>query len=81
MDSIDNNSKTILVQYIERIERLEKEKSEISDDIKNILTEAKGYGFVPSIIKQVIKARKMDIDQLNEKEALFELYKNAVGLE
>jgi len=81
MDSIDNDTKQILKQYIERIERLEEEKNNINNDIKDLLLDAKAKGFVPNIIKQVIKVRKMDTDKLNEQEALFELYKNAVGLE
>jgi uncharacterized protein (UPF0335 family) len=81
MESIDSNTKEILKQYIEKIERLEEERNAISNDIKDLLLDAKAKGFVPNIIKQVIKARKMDADTLNEQEALFELYKNAVGLE
>ena len=81
MDSIDNDTKQILKQYIERIERLEEEKNNINNDIKDLLLDAKAKGFVPNIIKQVIKVRKMDADKLSEQEALFELYKNAVGLE
>lgn len=81
MDSIDNDTKQILKQYIERIERLEEEKNNINNDIKDLLLDAKSKGFVPNIIKQVIKVRKMDTDKLNEQEALYELYKNAVGLE
>ncbi|MSO14064.1 DUF2312 domain-containing protein [Rickettsiales endosymbiont of Trichoplax sp. H2] len=81
MDSIDNETRKILKQYIERIERLEEEKNNINNDIKDLLVEAKAKGFVPNIIKQVIKARKMDTEKLNEQEALFELYKNAIGLE
>ncbi|WPX95980.1 DUF2312 domain-containing protein [Candidatus Bandiella euplotis] len=81
MESIDNNTKELLKQYIEKIERLEEERNLISNDIKDLLLDAKAKGFVPNIIKQVIKARKMDADTLNEQEALFELYKNAVGLE
>ena len=81
MDSIDNETRKILKQYIERIERLEEEKNNINNDIKDLLVEAKAKGFVPNIIRQVIKARKMDTEKLNEQEALFELYKNAIGLE
>jgi uncharacterized protein (UPF0335 family) len=81
MDSIDNETRKILKQYIERIERLEEEKNNINNDIKDLLVEAKAKGFVPNIIRQVIRARKMDTEKLNEQEALFELYKNAIGLE
>ena len=81
MESIDNNTKEILKQYIEKIERLEEERKAIGNDIKDLLLDAKAKGFVPNIIKQVIRARKMDPSALTEQEALFELYKNAVGLE
>jgi uncharacterized protein (UPF0335 family) len=81
MESIDNNTKEILKQYIEKIERLEEERNAIGNDIKDLLLDAKAKGFVPNIIKQVIRARKMDPSALTEQEALFELYKNAVGLE
>ena len=72
MDSIDNETRKILKQYIERIERLEEEKNNINNDIKDLLVEAKAKGFVPNIIRQVIRARKMDTEKLNEQEALFE---------
>ncbi|MFQ3306780.1 MAG: hypothetical protein ACI8ZF_000010 [Candidatus Midichloriaceae bacterium] len=81
MNAIDSNGKEILKQYIERIERLEEEKNNISNDIRDLLLDAKAKGFVPSIIKKVIRARKMDSEKLNEEEALFELYKDVVGLE
>ena len=81
MNSIDNETRKILKQYIERIERLEEEKNNINNDIKDLLVEAKAKGFIPNIIRQVIRARKMDAEKLNEQEALFELYKNAIGLE
>ena len=58
-----------------------KKRININNDIKDLLIDAKAKGFVPNIIRQVIKARKMDTDKLNEQEALFELYKNAIGLE
>ena len=80
MDSIDSNTKEILKQYIERIERLEEEKMNINNDIKDLFLEAKAKGFVPSIMKQVIKFKKMDTNKLNEQEALLELYRNAIGL-
>ncbi len=37
--------------------------------------------FMPNIIKQVVKYRKMDADQLSEKVVLLDFYKNAVDLE
>ena len=36
-----------LVQYIERVERLEEEKAGLMEDIKEVYGEAKGAGFDP----------------------------------
>ena len=64
---------------IERIENLEKEKAQITDDIKEVYAEAKGNGFDTKTIKQVIRIRKMDADDVQEQEALLDLYLNALG--
>lgn len=69
-----------LKQFIERIERLEQEKKEIAEHIRDIFSEAKSNGFEPKIMKQVIRARKMNKDDLAEEEALLDTYKRAIGL-
>jgi len=70
-----------LRSYIERIERLEEEKAALAADIKDVFDEAKGNGFDVKIMRQVLKLRKMDKDDLQEQEHLLELYKRAIGLE
>lgn len=50
-------------EYIERIERLEQEKKDVQQDIKEVYIEAKQNGFNKKAIKQVIKYRKMDPDE------------------
>ena len=69
-----------LKSFIERIERLEEEKNALSGDIKEVYTEAKGNGFEPKIMRQIIKIRKMDKDALDEQESLLDLYKRALGM-
>jgi len=69
-----------LKSFVERIERLDEEKRALSEDIKEIYAEAKGNGFAPKIIRQIIKIRKMDKDKLDEEETLLELYKRALGM-
>jgi len=78
---IDGVSGDILKQYIERIERLEQEKFDISSQIKDVYSEAKSDGLEPKIMKQVIKIRKMKKEDIDEQEALFEIYKKALGME
>jgi uncharacterized protein (UPF0335 family) len=69
-----------LKSFIERIERLEEEKSGLSGDIKEVYAEARGNGFEPKIMRQIIKIRKMDKDALDEQESLLDLYKRALGM-
>ena len=66
---------------IERIERLEEEKKAISDDIKDVYSEAASTGYDKKILRQVIKLRKMRADERQEMEAVLEAYMCALGME
>jgi len=69
-----------LKQYISRIEKLNSDKAEVSDDIKQVFDEAKANGFDTKIMKQVIKLKKLDKDSLAEQEAILELYRSALDI-
>ena len=69
-----------LKSFIERIERLEEEKRGLSGDIKEVYAEAKGSGFEPKIMRQIIKLRRMDKADVDEEESLLDLYKRALGM-
>ena len=69
-----------LKSFIERVERLEEEKRALAEDIKEVYAEAKGVGFDIKIMRQIIKIRKMDQDELDEQETLLDVYKRALGM-
>ena len=69
-----------LKSFIERIERLEEEKKALANDIKEVYAEAKGTGFDTKIMRQLIRLRKMDKDDLDEQESLIDIYKRALGM-
>ena len=69
-----------LNQFIERIERLEEEKSALMADIKDVYAEAKATGFEPKVMRQVVRLRAMDSDLLIEQDALLDTYRDALGL-
>ncbi|WP_232844918.1 DUF2312 domain-containing protein [Paracoccus onubensis] len=69
-----------LRQFVERIERLEQEKKDIADQIKEVFAESKSRGFDAKALKSIISLRKKDKDQLAEEEAVLELYKEALGM-
>ena len=69
-----------LRSFIERIERLEEEKRALAADIKEVYAEAKGNGFDARIMRQLIRLRRMDKDDLDEQETMLDVYKRALGM-
>ncbi len=70
-----------LRSFIERYERLEAEKKEVADQQKEVMAEAKGRGYDVKVLRKVIALRKRDKDDIAEEEAVFEMYKAALGME
>ena len=70
-----------LRSFIERYERLEAEKQDIADQQKDVLAEAKGCGYDTAILREIIKLRKMDPQDRAEKEAILQVYLEALGLD
>jgi uncharacterized protein (UPF0335 family) len=63
---------------VERIERVEEEIKSLNDDKKEIYLEAKGNGFDVKILREVIRLRKQDQKERDEKETLLEVYLHAL---
>lgn len=80
-ESVDKATASRLKSIIERVERLEEEKSALAEDIKEIFGEAKATGFDVKIIRQIIRLRKIELDKRREAEILLETYKAAIGME
>ena len=68
-----------LTAYIQRIERLEADKDNITVDIREIYKEAEGTGFDPKIMRKVVSERKKDEGERQEYQALFDLYWDKTG--
>ncbi len=75
-----SNSDQQLRLLIERIERLEEEKKGIADDIRDVYSEAKAHGYDAKIMRQIVRLRKMPINDRREMEAVLDMYKNALGI-
>lgn len=69
-----------LRQFVERIERLEEEKRNIAEDIKQVFQEAKSTGFDVPAIREILKLRKKEQSEIEEAEYLLETYKRALGM-
>lgn len=69
-----------LRSLIERIERLEDEKSAIASDIKDVKLEARSAGFDVKILNTILKLRKMNTADRDEQEYLLDVYKKALDM-
>lgn len=78
-DVLNQAAQGQLKSIIERIERLESEKAEIAEQIKEVFGEAKGNGFDVKILRMVVRIRKQDRAKRMETEAILDLYLSAIG--
>lgn len=78
-DILNQAAQGQLKSIIERIERLEQEKSEVAEQIKEVFAEAKGNGFDVKVLRKVVKIRKQDRAKRLEEEAICDLYLSALG--
>lgn len=69
-----------LRSFVERIERLEEEKKEVADQIKEVFAELKAEGFDTTAVRAIVRRRKQDPDTVAEQEAVIELYLSALGM-
>ncbi len=74
------SSSNQLKAFVERLEKLEEEKATISEDIKEVLSEAKSSGFDPKIIKKVLSLRRQDAKKRAEEQAVLAVYMDALGM-
>lgn len=68
-----------LRQFIERIERLDEEKSALTADIKEVYAQAKSQGFETKAVRQIVRLRKKDRQEREEEQAVVDLYLAAIG--
>ena len=82
MSDIGHNSGIVgeqLNSFVDRIERLNTEKTTIGTDIKSVFEEAKSSGYDVKILRKVIALRKREASEIEEEEALISTYLHALG--
>lgn len=70
-----------LRSFIERVEKLEDDKSLIATDIKEVYAEAKARGYDTKILRKIIALRKRDRDDIAEEQAVLSMYAEALGMD
>jgi uncharacterized protein (UPF0335 family) len=69
-----------LRQFVERYERLEAERKDLGEQMKDVMAEARARGYDVKVLKKLIALRKRDSAEISEEEAILELYKSALGM-
>ena len=67
-----------LRSFVERIEQVEEEIKGLTEAKKEIFDEAKGEGYDVKILKEVIRLRKQDRTERDERDSLLDTYLHAI---
>ena len=70
-----------LREFIERYEALAAERRDIADQQKEVMAEAKAFGYDTKIIRLILNLRSRDVNDVAEESALVEIYKRELGME
>mgnify|MGYP000362429360 CR=1 FL=1 len=76
----DTTTGAELRSFIQRYETLSKEKTAVADQQKDVLAEAKGRGYDVAILREIIKRRAMDPEDLAAHQAVLETYLAELGM-
>lgn len=78
-DVLNSTAQGQLKSIVDRVERLEVEKAEIMEQIKEVYNEAKGNGFDVKVLKKVVRLRKKDRAARQQEDTVTDLYLSAIG--
>lgn len=69
-----------LNEIVRRVERLEEQRAELAEDVKEVLLEAKNLGYDVKIIKKIIAMRKKSPEDIQREQDLIDSYMAALGM-
>jgi len=75
---IDTKAAVVLRDFVKRIETLEREKTGIAEDIKEVYNQIKQTGLDVPTVRAIIKRRQKSERELQEAEYLLEAYEAAL---
>jgi uncharacterized protein (UPF0335 family) len=68
-----------LKQFIARIEAIEEERFEVSEQIREVKADAKALGYDRKTISQIVRLRRIHPDDLANQEILLDAYLATIG--
>ena len=75
-----HNSNGQLKSVVERIENINEQIKELSDDRADVFKEATGNGLDAKALRKIIALRKLSADDRAAQDAILETYKQALGM-
>lgn len=75
---IDSKAAKVLRDFVSRIENLEREKTGIGEDIKEVYNQVKQAGLDVPTVRLIIKRRQKSEQELQEAEYLLDAYETAL---
>jgi uncharacterized protein (UPF0335 family) len=80
MPEAGHNSDAQLKSIVERVENLNAQIKNLTDDRADIFKEAAGNGFNVKALRQIVSIRKQDKTKREEAEAILHRYMVAMGM-
>ena len=79
-ETLHGSAKDHLRAFVERIERLEEEKAALAEDIREVYAEAKSSGFDAKVIREIVRIRRLDDQERQERDGVLATYMHALGM-
>jgi uncharacterized protein (UPF0335 family) len=68
-----------LMGYIRRIEEINEEQKQLSVDRSQVYVELKTAGYDREQVREIVKRRKLTLEQRQERAAVLDMYLSAIG--
>ena len=78
--AMEQSAQEQLKSIVERIEKLTEDMAAIKADIKEVYKEAKSDGLDVKALKDIIRMRKKDRDEIAEMDEILKLYRSVLGM-
>jgi uncharacterized protein (UPF0335 family) len=77
---MSNEANDALQKFVDRIERLSEERTLLSSDVREVYAKCKDSGYDPRAVREIIRIRKMNKNDLDAMEQAVHLYRQALGM-
>ena len=71
---------TKLLGFITEIEKVNKKKAQVLQDLREVYADAKDVGYDNRTIRTIVKERSMEEEKRTEQKELYDLYTSAIGM-